>query len=64
MCDKKQIITIISLLYETLFIMINIITIHDCEFNIIYANDDAKRILRLPFIGREKVKCYDYFHDN
>jgi hypothetical protein len=44
--------------------MINIITIHDCEFNIIYANEDAKRILRLPFIGREKAKCYDYFHDN
>lgn len=42
--------------------MINIITIHDCEFNIIYANEDAKRILRLPVIGREKAKCYDYFH--
>ena len=42
--------------------MINIITIHDCEFNIIYANEDAKRILRLPVIGHEKAKCYDYFH--
>jgi len=42
--------------------MINIITIHDCEYNIIYANEDARRILGLPFFGRDGVKCYDYFH--
>jgi hypothetical protein len=42
--------------------MINIITIHDKEFNIIYANDEAKQLLKLPSSGRRKKKCYEYFH--
>lgn len=42
--------------------MATIITIHDSDFNIIYANEDAKRILRLPVLGEEEAKCYDYFH--
>ena len=39
------------------------ITLHDKDFNIIYANDRAKEILKLPRLGdSSKAKCYRYYH--
>jgi len=38
------------------------ITIHDADFNIIQANQTAKKLLGLPEVGTEKIKCYRAFH--
>lgn len=38
------------------------ITLHDKDFNIIYANEAAKKILNLPLLDVTKVKCYEYYH--
>lgn len=39
------------------------ITLHDKAFNIIYANNTAKEILKLPpLINSSEVKCYQYYH--
>lgn len=41
----------------------DVITIHDKDFNIIYANDEAKKILALPDLEMTKaIKCYNYYH--
>jgi len=40
----------------------DIITIHDNDFNIIYANDAALKTLSIPLHQRKKVKCYQYYH--
>lgn len=39
------------------------ITLHDKAFNIIYANNRAKKILQLPTLRKSsKAKCYQYYH--
>jgi DNA-binding CsgD family transcriptional regulator/PAS domain-containing protein len=38
------------------------ITIHDKDFNILYANNAAKKILKLPHLNNKSIKCYKYFH--
>ncbi len=41
----------------------DVITIHDKDFNIIYANNEAKKILALPNLEMSKaIKCYNYYH--
>ena len=41
----------------------DVITIHDKDFNIIYANHEAKKILALPNLDLSKaIKCYNYYH--
>lgn len=41
----------------------DVITIHDKDFNIIYANKEAKRMLALPILEISKeIKCYNYYH--
>ena len=41
----------------------DVITIHDKDFNIIYANDSAKKVLALPNMEITKaIKCYNYYH--
>jgi DNA-binding CsgD family transcriptional regulator/PAS domain-containing protein len=40
----------------------DMITIHDTEFNILHANNTAKRILKLPDLESNSIKCYGYFH--
>lgn len=43
--------------------MTDIITIHDKEFNIIYANTSAKKVLGLPNMELNKViKCFSFYH--
>jgi PAS domain S-box-containing protein len=50
--DRESIINRIS----------DLITIHDRDFNIIYANEAAKRVLDLPSLNNKKLKCYKYYH--
>lgn len=41
----------------------DVITIHDKDFNIIYANDAAKEMLSLPDMElTSALKCYNYYH--
>jgi len=40
----------------------DLVTIHDRDFNIIYANEAAKRVLGLPSLNKKKLKCYTYYH--
>ena len=40
----------------------DLITIHDRDFNIIYANKAAQRVLDLPSLSNKKIKCYKYYH--
>ncbi|MDA8089682.1 MAG: GAF domain-containing protein [Nitrospiraceae bacterium] len=41
----------------------DMITIHDCDFNIIAANKAAQKILRLPFLEKKPdAKCFKYYH--
>jgi hypothetical protein len=42
--------------------MDTIITIHDQDFNIVSANEEAKKILKLPSLGIANVKCYKCYH--
>jgi len=42
--------------------MSEVITIHDRDFNIIYANTAAINMLRLPSIKHNNVKCFYYYH--
>lgn len=39
------------------------ITIHDADFNILYANKIAKKILKLSNDFNKPVKCYEIYHD-
>ena len=39
-----------------------IITFHDADFNIISANETAKKILGLPPLDGAEIKCYTYYH--
>ncbi|MDO8281494.1 MAG: histidine kinase [Thermodesulfovibrionia bacterium] len=40
----------------------DMITIHDKDFNIIHANDAAKKNLYLPLLGEKEAKCFKYYH--
>ncbi|RJQ54039.1 MAG: PAS domain S-box protein [Nitrospiraceae bacterium] len=42
--------------------MTDLVTIHDGEFNILFANEKAQKTLRLPSLNGTKVKCYRYYH--
>lgn len=42
--------------------MSDIITIHDVDFNIISANEEAKAILKLPSLDATDTKCYKFYH--
>lgn len=39
-----------------------IMTYHDKDFNIIFANKAAKELLCLPSLIGNEVKCYQYYH--
>jgi PAS domain S-box-containing protein len=48
---------------DTFNIIPDMITIHDKDFNIIRANESAKKILDLPSLEVDKeAKCYQYYH--
>jgi PAS domain S-box-containing protein len=47
---------------DTFDTIIDMITIHDRDFNIIRANKAAQKILKLPLLDEMKVKCYQYYH--
>lgn len=48
---------------ETFHTITDMITIHDKDFNIIYANRAAQKILRLPGMdGNRLFKCFKYYH--
>ncbi|TAN42001.1 MAG: PAS domain S-box protein [Nitrospirae bacterium] len=47
---------------ETFNTITDMVTVHDKDFNIIQANKAAQRILGLPFLEVNKVKCFEYFH--
>ncbi|MBI5409094.1 MAG: PAS domain S-box protein [Nitrospirae bacterium] len=40
----------------------DMITVHDGDFNISYANKTAEKILGLPSLNGKKVKCHKYYH--
>lgn len=40
----------------------DMITIHDKDFNIIHANDAAKKNLDLPLLSEKEAKCFKYYH--
>ncbi len=40
----------------------DMITIHDRDFNIIFANKSAENFLQLPLLDISKNKCYKYYH--
>lgn len=42
--------------------MTDIVTIHDTDFNILHANNAAKKILDLPDVNKKLTKCYKYYH--
>ncbi len=49
--------------WEKAFTMItDMVTIHDRDFNIIYANKSAEKILGLPSPESARAKCYEYYH--
>lgn len=47
---------------ETFNNITDMITIHDNDFNIIYANKAAENMLHLPFIADIKSKCFKFYH--
>ena len=40
----------------------DMITIHDINYNIIYANKAAEKMLQLPLMDITQNKCYKYYH--
>ncbi len=41
----------------------DIITIHDADFNIVYANKSAQKMLKIPSLSEKVVhKCFKYYH--
>ncbi|MDA8106474.1 MAG: PAS domain-containing protein [Nitrospiraceae bacterium] len=40
----------------------DMITVHDKDFNIIYANKSADTMLGLPPLNVSKAKCFEYYH--
>jgi signal transduction histidine kinase len=49
-------------LNSTINTITDMITIHDNDYNIIYANSSAAKMLKLPSAGTKKLKCYEYYH--
>lgn len=48
---------------DTFDTIIDMITIHDKEFNIIRANKAAQEVLGLPgLLFTKQIKCYEYYH--
>jgi two-component system NtrC family sensor kinase len=48
---------------NTFHAITDIITIHDKDFNIIYSNKAAQKILHLPALHKNKAyKCFQYYH--
>ena len=48
---------------ETFHTMTDMITVHDKDFNIVYANKAAQDVLKLPAVGgSEASKCFTYYH--
>jgi len=47
---------------ETFDNITDMITIHDRDFNIIYANKSAEKILDLPISKISKSKCFKHYH--
>jgi PAS domain-containing protein len=48
--------------YDALNTITDMITVHDKDFNIIYANKAAERILGLPFLNISRAKCFEFYH--
>jgi PAS domain S-box-containing protein len=49
-------------LNSTINTITDMITIHDNDYNIIYANSSAAKMLKLPSAGAKKLKCFKYYH--
>ena len=48
---------------STFHAITDVITLHDKDFNIIYANKAAQKTLNLPIINSDTVKkCFSYYH--
>jgi PAS domain S-box-containing protein len=48
---------------DTFNAITDMITLHDKDFNIIYANKAAQKILKLPLLEANKTnKCFKYYH--
>ncbi len=47
---------------DTFNAITDMITIHDMDYNIVRSNKAANKILGLPFLEGQKVKCYHYYH--
>jgi signal transduction histidine kinase len=48
---------------DTFHAITDMVTIHDKDFNIIYANKSARKMLRLPSIeGDKTIKCFKFYH--
>ncbi len=43
-------------------VVTDMITIHDNNYNIIFANSVAVKELKVPSNGKKKLKCYKYYH--
>jgi PAS domain S-box-containing protein len=47
---------------EILDTLTDMITVHDRDFNIIYANKAAESILGLPLLNISGAKCFEFYH--
>ncbi len=48
---------------NTFHAITDIITLHDKDFNIIYANKAAQQMLNIPLVGTNNMeKCFKYYH--
>jgi PAS domain S-box-containing protein len=61
--EMEELILQSKLDWEEIFHAItDMITLHDKDFNIIYANEAAKQRLNLPSLESEVQKCFKYYH--
>jgi PAS domain S-box-containing protein len=60
--EKELMLQTIQEWKDTFNAITDMITIHDREFNIIYANKAAEKILKLPFSECAARKCFRYYH--
>lgn len=47
---------------DTFNTITDMITIHDSDYNIIWANKSAEKILNLPVQKNDNIKCFKYYH--
>jgi diguanylate cyclase (GGDEF)-like protein len=47
---------------DTFNVMTDAITIHDNDFNIVKFNKSAEKMLDMPFLKDNKMKCYKFYH--